>query len=82
MQVAGHQLRDRRVVPLSGGDPSDLVVTGLIGPESGRLYVYQDGVELQAESHSLRLEDWDTRGPEDMVARLLEKLAELHARAR
>ena len=81
LREAGHELAEREVAPVRGGEPEDLYVTGLVGPSAARVYVYEDGVELAAGERTLRLEDWDVRHPDEMVHALLARLAELHGAA-
>jgi hypothetical protein len=79
--AAGYGLRQREVRQLSGGEPTDLFITGLTGRVNARVYLYQDGIELRADNKVLRFEDWDSEGPDDMVRILRDALRELDARA-
>jgi hypothetical protein len=82
LRDAGYPLRAREVTPIRGGEPDDLFVTGLVGHGDARVYLYQDGVELQAEAGALRLEDWDVREPDEMIRALLARVSEVEGRAR
>jgi hypothetical protein len=77
---AGHALRAREVRPVLGGEPDDLLVTGLVGEGDARVYLYEAGVEVEATASSLRLEDWDVRAPDQMIQALLTRVAELDGR--
>ena len=80
LREAGHELAEREVAPVRG-EADDLYITGLVGPSATRVYVYQDGLELDSGEHPLRLEDWDVRHPDEMIRAFLDRLGELREAA-
>ncbi len=77
---AGYRIVDRTVAPIRGGEPGDLYVTGRVDPPAVRIYVYADGVEVEAAPDPLRLERRDGAHPDAMVRTLVDRLDALAAR--
>jgi hypothetical protein len=81
LRDAGYEIASREAAPVRGGEPGDLYLTGLVGTAAARVYVYQDGLELEADGRTLRLEDSDVRHPDEMLHALLGRLGELREAA-